>query len=89
MWRAPSLEELLSDYRDYLRARGFEEWLSSHPFAVDFDSEPWQLDLRPTLRAVVQDLRQGSSRATIAARFHNALIDATNHFAQLLQDTHP
>ncbi len=27
-----SLEELLADYRDFLRVRGFEEWPKGHPF---------------------------------------------------------
>ena len=28
-----SLEELLADYRDFLRLRGFTEWEKSHPYA--------------------------------------------------------
>jgi four helix bundle suffix protein len=28
-----SLEELLEDYRDFLRARQFEEWNKEHPYA--------------------------------------------------------
>ncbi|MBI4557699.1 MAG: four helix bundle protein [Candidatus Hydrogenedentes bacterium] len=28
-----SLEELLGDYRDFLRARGFTEWTKDHPYA--------------------------------------------------------
>jgi four helix bundle suffix protein len=28
-----SLEELLTDYRDFLRTRGFAEWLPDHPYA--------------------------------------------------------
>jgi four helix bundle suffix protein len=27
-----SLEELVEDYRDFLRVRGFEEWTSDHPY---------------------------------------------------------
>jgi four helix bundle suffix protein len=27
-----SLEELLADYRDFLRTRGFEEWEKNHPY---------------------------------------------------------
>jgi four helix bundle suffix protein len=27
-----SLEELLADYRDFLRMRGFEEWTNDHPY---------------------------------------------------------
>lgn len=29
-----SLEELLADYRDYLRVRGIEEWSKEHPYAL-------------------------------------------------------
>jgi four helix bundle suffix protein len=29
-----SLEELLADYRDFLRARGLEEWIKEHPYAL-------------------------------------------------------
>src|SRR6185369_12821063 len=28
-----SLEELLEDYRDFLRGRGVEEWTPEHPYA--------------------------------------------------------
>ena len=28
-----SLEELLADYRDFLRTRGLEEWPRDHPYA--------------------------------------------------------
>lgn len=29
-----SLEELLADYRDFLRTRGLEEWSAEHPYAL-------------------------------------------------------
>jgi len=29
-----SLEELLADYRDFLRVRGIEEWTKDHPYAA-------------------------------------------------------
>ena len=29
-----SLEELLTDYRDFLRTRGFAEWPADHPYAL-------------------------------------------------------
>ncbi|MBM4031798.1 MAG: four helix bundle protein [Planctomycetes bacterium] len=32
-WARASLEELLADYRDFLRARGIEEWPKNHPYA--------------------------------------------------------
>lgn len=32
-WARSSLEELLADYRDFLRLRGIEEWAKDHPYA--------------------------------------------------------
>jgi four helix bundle suffix protein len=32
-WARSSLEELLSDYRDFLRLHGIEEWPKNHPYA--------------------------------------------------------
>lgn len=29
-----SLEELLTDYRDFLRTHGFSEWPKDHPYAI-------------------------------------------------------
>ncbi len=37
------------------------------------DSSPWQIDARPMWRNLLSDLTKGSSKATIAARFHNGL----------------
>lgn len=41
------------------------------------DEVPVALDLRPTVRAAVDELLSGGAAATVAARFHRALIDAT------------
>ncbi|MGE5214119.1 MAG: four helix bundle suffix domain-containing protein, partial [Nitrospirota bacterium] len=30
----PSLQELLEDYRDFMRTRNIEEWLADHPYAL-------------------------------------------------------
>ena len=38
--------------------------------------EPWQLDWRPVLRAVLQDVTAGETAGVIAARFHRALAAA-------------
>jgi hydrogenase maturation protein HypF len=38
---------------------------------------PAALDLRPTVRAVVDDVLAGAAPAAIAARFHRALLDGT------------
>ena len=47
-----------------------------YPFALERGSIPWQIDWRPLLRAVVDDLLRGVAVATIAARFHDTLIAA-------------
>jgi hydrogenase maturation protein HypF len=53
----------------------------SLPSAIALD-EPvgaaHEIDLRPTVRAVVDDLLAGTSPATIAARFHATLVEATS-----------
>ena len=41
------------------------------------DRGPLVIDARPTVRAVVDDLEAGVEVGTIAARFHNALAEAT------------
>lgn len=35
-----SLEELLTDYRDFLRTKGVEEWTKEHPCATPPSTEP-------------------------------------------------
>lgn len=37
---------------------------------------PWILDWRPTISALLDDLRRGVAVGTAAARFHNALLEA-------------
>jgi hydrogenase maturation protein HypF len=51
---------------------------TGYPFALDTDAErlPWEVDLRPTLRAAVDDLSAGQTPGTVAARFHNTLVAA-------------
>jgi hydrogenase maturation protein HypF len=43
---------------------------------------PWQVDLRPLVRAVVRDLTRGDAPATISARFHNALAGAAEELVR-------
>jgi hydrogenase maturation protein HypF len=43
-----------------------------YPFAVD-DGAPFQVDLRPTVRAIAAALQAGASAALVAARFHETL----------------
>jgi hydrogenase maturation protein HypF len=48
----------------------------AYPFDVDEESDPWTLDPRPMIRAIVDDLRAGRG-AGVAARFHATLVAAT------------
>ena len=47
----------------------------SYDFDLSQGDEPRQLDLRRTLRSVVEDLRK-EKRAVVSARFHNTLAEA-------------
>jgi len=48
-----------------------------YPIVIRDGVTPWEIDPRPMIRAVVEDLRAGRSAATISARFHNTLAAAT------------
>jgi len=42
----------------------------------------WELDLRPSVRAIVDDLMAGRSTAAISARFHNTIAAATGELVR-------
>ena len=44
-----------------------------YPFTLDLASRPWQVDLRPLVRAVIADLLAGQAGPLIAGRFHDTL----------------
>jgi hydrogenase maturation protein HypF len=46
-------------------------------FAIDETASPWELDLRPMVAELVEDLRAGESAAALSGRFHNTLAVAT------------
>lgn len=48
----------------------------AYDFDVDASAEPWQVDLRPAIRAVAEDTIAGRSPAEIARRFHGTLAAA-------------
>jgi hydrogenase maturation protein HypF len=48
-----------------------------YPFAIDVAATPWTIDLRPTVRAAVDDLISGHGPGTVSARFHASVIRAT------------
>jgi hydrogenase maturation protein HypF len=49
---------------------------AAYPFAIDSLSQPLEIDLRPMVRAVVDDLVIGRTPAVISAKFHNTLAAA-------------
>jgi len=47
-----------------------------YPYAIDTSATPREIDLRPLVRAAVDDLAAGRSVAVISAKFHNTLAAA-------------
>ncbi len=45
-----------------------------YPFQVEFD-EPWQIDVRPVIESIVNEMQQRVDSGVIAARFHNTLAE--------------
>lgn len=48
-----------------------------YPIVVREGAAPWEIDLRPTMKAAVDDFLAGRSPAVISARFHNSVAAAT------------
>jgi hydrogenase maturation protein HypF len=48
----------------------------AYPFELDRTTTPWQLDLRPAVRALVGDLLSGGAPSQLADRFHQTLVAA-------------
>jgi four helix bundle suffix protein len=69
-----SLEELLEDYRDFLRVCGLEEWTKEHPYTMRLR----QLNRRPQVN--YETFRKGieNSDPAIAANVLIGLIKLTN-----------
>jgi hydrogenase maturation protein HypF len=47
-----------------------------YAYGID-GSGPWEVDFRPAIEEIVRDVSAGVARACMAAKFHNALADAT------------
>jgi hydrogenase maturation protein HypF len=45
------------------------------PFELDRSQRPWQIDVRPTIRRIVEDLQAGVDTARIAAGFHATVAE--------------
>ncbi|MEM7436266.1 MAG: carbamoyltransferase HypF [Myxococcota bacterium] len=57
-----------------------------YPFVIDRNRSPHEIDLRPMVRAIVEDLRRGIAAPTISAKFHNTLVRATVSAARELRE---
>jgi hydrogenase maturation protein HypF len=49
---------------------------AAYPFELDDIRSPWQIDLRPAVRALVDDVLDSSPIASVADRFHATLVAA-------------
>ena len=45
-----------------------------YPFQIEF-AEPWQIDVRPVIESIVNEMQQRVDSGVIAARFHNTLAE--------------
>lgn len=70
-----SLEELLADYRDFLRVRGLKEWPRDHPYARRLR------ELNRTPNATYENFRKGIENPdpAISANVIIGLIQVTNY----------
>jgi len=59
-----------------------ESVADAYPYDIDRTRTPWELDLRPAVRAAVDELGAAAPAGDVSARFHNALVAAT---AELLE----
>ena len=55
-------------------------------FELQRSRRPWQIDLRPAVRALTEDLVSGVPAATVTARFHATLAEATAEAVRGLAD---
>ncbi|MBI1913103.1 MAG: carbamoyltransferase HypF [Deltaproteobacteria bacterium] len=53
----------------------------SYPYAVE-NREPSEIDLRPLIMAIINDLKDGISLPTISGRFHNTIADIIKNIAR-------
>ena len=55
-----------------------------YPFEIEM-SEPWQIDMRPAIRAIVNEVRRGVRAAVVSARFHDTMAAAITEVCLLLR----
>jgi hydrogenase maturation protein HypF len=57
----------------------------AYPFVVDDRPRPWEVDLRPTTRGVLDDLHAGVAPAVISCRFHGTLARVVSRVAERIR----
>jgi hydrogenase maturation protein HypF len=58
----------------------------SYPFEIGADS-PWEIDMRPAIRHLVQEIQMKVSVSLIAAKFHNTLLAVIVEVCRQLRET--
>ncbi|HVO32061.1 MAG TPA: carbamoyltransferase HypF [bacterium] len=56
----------------------------AYPWDIDEHATPWQIDLRPAVRAAAVEVRVGTAPGIIAAKFHETIIAAATEVARRL-----
>jgi hydrogenase maturation protein HypF len=56
-----------------------------YPFAVQTGNRPWMLDFGPTIRAILDQRRQGVAVGEISAKFHNTMAASVLHTCRFLR----
>jgi hydrogenase maturation protein HypF len=56
-----------------------------YPLPISGEDGLMQLDFRPLIRAIVEDVLRGASQGAISQRFHDALVGALLKIAQILR----
>jgi hydrogenase maturation protein HypF len=67
-----------------LEAAAFEGVDGAYPFDI-VETEPWQIDMRPAVAALVRELLGGTAVGVIAAKFHNTLVSVITEICRRLR----
>jgi len=60
----------------------------AYPFTIDHRENPVEVDLRPMVRAAVEQLASGALVGDVSARFHNTLVHLTVELVERLLAEH-
>ena len=60
------------------------EMTTHYPFEIEM-SEPWQIDMRPAIREIANEVRRGAPAAGVSTKFHNTMAAAVAEVCLLLR----